>query len=270
MVKEIITYPTPPSVEYATDVRVFDDDLFTLIDDLKDTIKANKLDGLAAYQIGNYFNVVVIQQDNGDYLELINPRVINPQGKVTTQETTSYFPDLSANVQRYETISVIYQDREAKQHSLKADGNLSILSQRKIDYTFGSTFLNKLSKEEKKRFEKKLQFGSNVAIPESCPVVSYKDYLHKLSNIFLVIIAVLLVSSFFISEETTLEMIWDYQLYISYTAVINGFIYLIYGYYEGKKYSSCTSCQIGNLVGTLVISFIKLSVLMILSYFLVY
>jgi len=83
LVKDIITYPTPPSVEYATDVRVFDDDLFTLIEDLKDTIKANQLDGLAAYQIGNYFNVVIIKQDD-DFLELINPRVIIPIGKVTT------------------------------------------------------------------------------------------------------------------------------------------------------------------------------------------
>ena len=268
MVKDIITYPTPPSVEYATDVRLFDENLFTLIDDLKDTINANKLNGLAAYQIGNYFNVVVIKQGD-EFLELINPRVINPIGKITTEETTAYFPGLSAKVPRYEKISVIYQDRESNQHSLKADGELSILLQRKVDYTFGSTFLNKLSKEEKKRFEKKLEFGSNIAIPESCPIVSYKDYLNKLSNIFLVMIALLLVSSFFISDETTLENIWDYQKYISYATVINGFIYLVYGYYEGKRYTSCTSCQIGNLIGTLVISFIKLTVLMILSYFIV-
>ena len=268
MVKDIITYPTPPSVEYATDVRIFDENLFTLIEDLKDTINANKLDGLAAYQIGNYFNVVVIKQGD-EFLELINPRVINPIGKVTTEETTAYFPGLSAKVQRYEKISLIYQDRKANQHSLKADGELSILIQRKVDYTFGSTFLNKLSKDEKKRFEKKLEFGSNIAIPESCPIVSYKDYLNKLSNIFLVVIALLLVGSFFISEQTTLENIWDYQRYISYATVVNGFIYLIYGYFEGKRYSSCTSCQIGNLVGTLVISFIKLTILMILSYFLV-
>ncbi len=268
MVKDIITYPTPPSVEYATDVRIFDENLFTLIEDLKDTINANKLDGLAAYQIGNYFNVVVIKQGD-EFLELINPRVINPIGKVTTEETTAYFPGLSAKVQRYEKISLIYQDREANQHSLKADGELSILIQRKVDYTFGSTFLNKLSKDEKKRFEKKLEFGSNIAIPESCPIVSYKDYLNKLSNILLVVIALLLVGSFFVSDETALENIWDYQRYISYATVVNGFIYLIYGYFEGKRYSSCTSCQIGNLVGTLIISFIKLTILMILSYFLV-
>lgn len=268
MVKEIITYPTPPSVEYATDVRIFDENLFTLIEDLKDTINANELDGLAAYQIGSYFNVVVVKQGD-EFLELINPRVINPIGKITTEETTAYFPNLSAKVPRYEKISVIYQDRDASQHSLKAEGEFSILLQRKIDYTFGATYLSKLTKDEKKRFEKKLEFGSNVAIPESCPIVSYKDYINKLSNIFLIVIALLLVGSFFISDEATLEEIWDYQRYISYATVINGFIYLVYGYYEGKRYSSCTSCQVGNLIGTLTINFIKLTVLMVLSYFLV-
>jgi len=46
LIKDIITYPTPPSVEYVRDIRFFNDGLFTLIEDLKDTIKANKLNGL--------------------------------------------------------------------------------------------------------------------------------------------------------------------------------------------------------------------------------
>ena len=269
MVKEIITYPTPPSVEYATDVRIFNEDLFSLIEDLKDTINKNKCKGLAAYQIGNYFNVVVIKNDDGSFLELINPRLINPNGKITTQETTSYFPGLSANVERYENVSVIYQTRDASQHSLKADGDLSILLQRKIDYTFGSTFLNKLSKDEKKLFEKKLEFGIDVVTPESCPVFSPKDKILKLANILTAFIAILLVGSFFISEKETLEMIWHYQLNTSYLTLFTSLVYIVFGFFEGKKYSSCTSCQIGNMIGTLAIVWVKLTVLMILSSFLV-
>ena len=34
MIKKIITYPTPTGIEYTPDVRVFDDELYSFIDDL--------------------------------------------------------------------------------------------------------------------------------------------------------------------------------------------------------------------------------------------
>ncbi len=266
MIREIITYPTPPSVQYATDVRVFNEEIFSLIQDLKDTIEANSLDGLAAFQIGSYYNVVVVKKDDGEFLELINPRIIGNSGRVTTLERTAYFPGLSANVTRYEKISVVYQDREAKQHSLKAEGDLSILLQRKIDYTFGSSFFNKLNKEEKKLFEKKLDFGSDIAISEACPTKFNRDYITKAINIVMAVMLVLAAASLFISEESSQEL-WSYQKYLFFATIILNIIYFFYAQYEGKKFTSCTSCQIGNIIGTTLISFIKIVVIMLVSYF---
>ncbi len=265
MIKDIVQYPTPPSVEYSTDIRVFDDSLATMITDLKDTIEANDLQGLAAYQIGDQHNVVVVKDENGEFLELINPRIINPKGSVETEETTAYFPGLSAKVNRYESISVIYQDRSGKDHSLKANGNFAILLQRKIDFTFGSSFINKLSKDEKKRFEKKLEHGSNLAIPESCPIFSYKDQINKVLKIIFVVMVVILISLFFVEEQTQAE-VFKYQTYLALSLFIGTIIYFFTGYIEGKRYSSCTSCQIGNLIGTIFIHWMKLIVVFIISY----
>lgn len=266
MIKEIITYPTPPSVEYATDVRVFNEDIFSLIEDMKETIDANSLDGLAAFQIGSYYNIVVIRKDDGTFLELINPRIISTNGKVTTTEKTAYFPNLSAEVTRFETISLIYQDREAKQHSLKADGDLSILLQRKIDYTFGSSFLNKLSKDEKKLFQKKLEFGSNIAISESCPTTFKRDYIIKAINALMIAMVALLIGSLFVGSETS-QKLWNYQTYTFFSVIVLNIVYFFYAQYEGKQFTSCTSCQIGNIVGTAAVSLVKLAVIMLLSYF---
>lgn len=269
MIKKIITYPTPPSVEYATDVRVFNEEIFSLIEDMKDTIQANSLDGLAAFQIGSYYNVVVVKKEQGgDFLELINPRIISQSGKVTTVEKTAYFPKLSANVTRYEIISLVYQDRFGNQHSLKADRDFSILLQRKIDYTFGSSFLNKLSKEEKKLFQKKLEFGSDVAISESCPTVFKRDYITKAINALMLAMVVLLIGSLFVSDETSAQF-WQYQIYLFSIVIVLNIIYFFYAQYEGKRFTSCTSCQIGNIIGTTAISLIKLSVIMLLSYFII-
>ncbi|PNV82459.1 MAG: formylmethionine deformylase [Sulfurimonas sp.] len=268
MLKEIITYPTPPSVKYATDVRVFNEEIFSLIEDIKDTIEANSLEALAAFQIGSYYNIVVVKKEDGSFLELINPRIINQSGRVTTTEKTAYFPGLSAEVTRYETISLVYQDREGKQHSLKADGDLSILLQRKIDYTFGSSFLNKLNKEEKKLFQKKLEFGSDIAISQSCPTVFKRDYIIKVINGLMIVMIILLIGSLFVDDSSSGQL-WEYQTYLFLTSLGLNIIYFFYAQYEGKRFTSCTSCQIGNIIGTSVILLLKLFVIMLLSYFII-
>lgn len=266
MIKEIITYPTPPSVAYGTDVRVFNEEIFSLIQDMKDTIEANSLEGLSAFQIGSYFNVVVVKQEDGEFLELINPRLISNSGRVTTTEKTAYFQNLTAEITRYETVGVVYQDRDGNQHSLKASGAFGILLQRKIDYTHGSSFINKLSKKEKKLFERKLKFGANIAISEVCPTTFKRDYIIKAINIVLIAMVILLVSSLFLSKEITANF-WSYQLYASLLAISLNIIYFFYAQYEGKRFTSCTSCQIGNIIGTSVILLIKLSIITLVSYF---
>ncbi len=267
MVKNIITYPTPPSVEYSTDIRILTDEISSLIDDLKDTIEENSLDALAAFQIGSMYNVIIVKQEDGGFLELINPRVFNTKGSVTTTEKTAYFPGLSAQVTRHEKISVIYEDRELQQKSLKAEGGFSILLQRKIDYTFGSSFLNKLSIEEKNIFEKKLEFGSDVAISEVCPTTFKRDYLLKVINIMMIAMLVLFASSFFIELDEGGNSLWDYQLYLSFATLGLSITYFFFAQYEGKLFSSCTSCQIGNILGTFAIICIKLTCIMAVSYF---
>ena len=269
MIKDITTYPTPPSVEYSTDVRTFTNEIASIIDDLKDTIEENALQALTAFQIGSMYNIIVLKNEDGSYLELINPRMLSTKGSVTTQETTAYFPGLSANVTRHEKISVIYEDRNLEQHSLKAEGDLSILLQRKIDYTFGSSFLNKLSVEEKAIFEQKLELGSNIAISEVCPTTFKRDYITKFINILLVGLVLVLFGSLFIDSQETLNTVWNYQLYLSYITLGLSVIYFFYAQYEGSTYSSCTSCQIGNIIGTVVIIFFKLSSIMLLSYFVI-
>ena len=267
MVKKIITYPTPLSVEYATDVRVFNDELFALIDDLKDTINENNLDGLAAYQIGSYYNVVVVK-DGEDFLEIINPRLIGHSGSVETQESTAYYPGRSALIKRFETISIVYQDRDGKDKTLKASGDLAILLQRKIDYTFGATFIQKMSKENKKHFEKGLDANSMIASSQTegsyCPRIFIRDKIILAANIITALLLLLLIVGFFVTDKSA---IFTMQLYGASTVVLLDIIYFFYAQYEGKKYVSCTSCQIGNIIGTTAISLLKLSVIVGISYY---
>jgi peptide deformylase len=270
MVQTIIQYPTPLSVEYATDVRVFDEKLFALIDDLKDTINENNLDGLAAYQIGNYHNVIVLKKDD-DFLEIINPRLIGHSGTLESEEKTAYYPNKSALIKRFESVSIVYQDRNGKDKTLRASGKLAVLLQRKIDYTFGATFIHKMSKNEKERFEaslsstgKSLKESQTQPEGEYCPRTFSRDKILLFANIVTAGMFILLLASFFMDA---IETLWKVELYGAFTVVLLDILYFFYAQYEGKKYISCDSCQLGNIIGTVAISLGKLSVVMALAYY---
>ncbi len=262
MVQEIITYPRPLSLEYGTDVRIYDAKLFALLEDLKDTIKANNLQALSAYQIGSYFNVIVFRNEAGEFIEMVNPVQISHSGESIEEETTFYYGNRSAKVKRFTDISVIYEDRKGKNHSLKLSNDAARIIQRKLDYLFGSTFLDRLSKDEKEKFEAKLSLGADVGKENYCPTTFVRDKIIKAINLLLLAMVLLFFVSFMVDAS-----LWQYQLYSSFIVLFLQIVYFFYAQYEGKKYSSCVSCSIGNIIGTTFISFIRLSLVMIPSYF---
>lgn len=267
MVKDIVTYPATPSLEFGSNVRFFNDELFDTIQDLKDTMYANDLDALAAFQIGSSLSVVVIKKDEG-YLELVNPRVLKREGKANPIERTAYFPGMSATTTRYEKIKLMYEDREGNQQFLEADGDLSITIQRKIDYLFGSNFRVRLDEDERKLFDSKLEFGTDAITQNDCPTVFKRDRILQAFKILFVVGLLGVLSSFFIGEDslTTLQTVENY-IVISMALLI--VIYFFYAQYEGKQYKHCTSCQIGNIIGTSIFLLIKLVVLSLASYFII-
>jgi len=266
MVKEIVKYPTTPSLEFGGNVRFFNEELFALIQDLKDTIEAKGLNALAAFQIGSPYAVIVIKKEDGVYLELINPRIIKREGSVEPIETTAYFPGLSAKTKRYEKIKVMYEDRDAKQQFLEADGELSIIIQRKLDYLFGSNFRIRLSDEERKLFDSKLEFGTDAITDNGCPTVFKRDRILQLFRVLFISAIIGLVASYFVDADTLEELVTveDYLMGSLLGLIV---IYFFYAQYEGKQYKNCSSCQIGNIIGTSAILLFQLAILFGVKYF---
>jgi len=259
MIKEIIKYPQTPSAQFNAPVRAFDDDLRQLLEDLKDTIEANNLEALSAYQIGNPFNVMIVKKD-GQFLEMINARILQKKGKITTDETTTYFPDLSASVTRDKEIKVMYETRDAQQKYLDAVDNFAVLLQRKIDYNFGTNFRFRLNDKEKEKLDMKLTYGKDVLLNDTCPQTFQRDKILKVINILLLAIVVGIGSKFIISDSfiPTVTTYLDYTFMADFILLV---IYFFYAQYEGAKYTSCISCQIGNIIGVTIIHLAKLAVL---------
>ncbi|PTB83584.1 hypothetical protein C9926_02140 [Sulfurovum lithotrophicum] len=125
-----------------------------------------------------------------------------------------------------------------------------------------------MNEEEKNLFDAKLENNSNSITAQSCPSSepsTIKNML-RLITITLIIGAIGTALGLFVSGSflNTLHHIENYlMLFVLFSIVV----YIFVAKYEGKKYSHCTSCQIGNILGTAFIQSIRLGLLAVTNYF---
>lgn len=244
MIKDIITYPDKRINTISPDRRTFDEELHTVIKDLKDTMEAHNVNAMAAIQIGVPISVIVLKEDDGSYMEIVNPRIIGKTGLSESEESTLYFPNVTHSVKRFEKIKLIYQDRNGNQQSLKAEGERAKLLQRKIDYVYGGTLANRMKDKGRKEFEKELAAGGVQGSFETCPAVFKRDYVASVLKKILFFIFIADIASFFVSHQTLLSI----HKYAGYGIVIASILVVVYffvGYYELKVEKSCSSCKMG-------------------------
>jgi len=159
----IITYPDKRLKLRSKEVTVFDNKLHSFLDDMFETMIQTNGIGLAAVQVNKAINVLIICLPNDDEegtqerintLEIINPTLTHSEGSTVYQEGCLSVPKFYEDVERFEKISITYQDRDGKDCSLDADALLSIAIQHEIDHLLGKLFIEKLSYGRRKKFEK--------------------------------------------------------------------------------------------------------------------
>ena len=110
-IRTILTEGDPALNKVCHPVTKFDDKLADLLDDLKETLaKANGL-GLAAPQVGILRRAVIVVDDNGEMLELVNPEIIDQKGEQDGLEGCLSVPGKWGYVKRPEWVKVKAQDR---------------------------------------------------------------------------------------------------------------------------------------------------------------
>ncbi len=264
MIKDILIYPDKKINIIAPDLRSFDDELKSVIKDLKDTIEANNLQALAAGQIGTPIAVIVVKQDDGSYLEIVNPRIIKKEGFVSSTESTPYFPDKEYTVKRFKKIKLIYQDPKGEQHSLSADGDFAILLQRKIDYVFGGTLTSRLDLKTRQKVEYDLEsegFGG------ACPTVFKRDYVMSMLQKVLFFIFLTIFAPLLSFERGTLDSMMTFDKYATGVAIVLLIAYFYVAYGESKKYGRCSSCQMGNIVSNTLLYSALTAIISTAAYF---
>ncbi|WP_303691179.1 peptide deformylase [Megamonas hypermegale] len=127
--------------QQAQPVARIDKKIRTLLDDMAETMyKANGV-GLAAPQVGESIQVVVIDVGEG-LIELVNPEIVRMEGAETDSEGCLSVPEIYGDVERAAKVSVKYLNRQGKNHRITATGLLARCLQHEIDHLHGRLFID--------------------------------------------------------------------------------------------------------------------------------
>lgn len=132
----------------AEPVEVIDDSLRKLAADMIETMYTQEGVGLAAPQVGVskrmfvYDNVTVPY--GTDPKVLINPEIVEMEGKVRGEEGCLSIPEIKDLVDRAEKVTVAGQDLDGNELEIQADGMAARIFQHEIDHLDGVLFVDRV------------------------------------------------------------------------------------------------------------------------------
>ena len=124
------------------EVKSFNKELCVLLDDMKETVRAENGAGLAAPQIGISRRVVVIDVEEG-FFEMVNPVIVAQKGEQRGAEGCLSVKGKQGTVTRPNKVKVEYRDRTGKKHKLTAEGFFARAVCHELDHLDGILYIDK-------------------------------------------------------------------------------------------------------------------------------
>jgi peptide deformylase len=162
MVLPIYLYGQKVLRKRATEVAKVTPELAKLADDMLETMYQSNGIGLAAPQVGRSIRLIVAdvageEEEKHPYF-LFNPTVTERKGGIAAEEGCLSVPGVWADVERPESITVEYMDKDGKRQVLRGiDGLLARCIQHEIDHLDGVLFVDKISATDRTLNEGKLK-----------------------------------------------------------------------------------------------------------------
>lgn len=160
-IRPILTTPNPVLKQVSKPVEAVTDDIRTLMDDMLETMYAAPGIGLAAIQIGEPVNVIVMDLA-GEGEEPAPQYFVNPEILESVEETQPYdegclsVPDVFNTIERPEKVKLTYLDYNGKRVTEYATGLYAVCIQHEMDHLKGILFIDYLSRMKRERAVKKV------------------------------------------------------------------------------------------------------------------
>jgi len=166
-IRPILTVPNPILKQVSKPVAKVTNATRTLMDDMLETMYAAPGIGLAAIQIGEPLNVIVMDLARDG--EAKQPRYfVNPEILESVEETQPYsegclsVPDVYEDIDRPERVQVTYLDYNGERVTEWAEGLYAVCIQHEMDHLKGVVFIDYLSRLKRSRAVKKVQKGERM------------------------------------------------------------------------------------------------------------
>jgi len=147
-VRKIIQVGDPTLREKSKPVEKIDDEIKTLLDDMKETVVAADGAGLAAVQVGVLKRVFVVNVEDEGYFEFINPVITKTAGTQKGKEGCLSVQHKSGVVERPNKVVVKAFDREGRLFKLTAYGFFARAVCHEYDHLDGVLYTDKATNIE--------------------------------------------------------------------------------------------------------------------------
>ena len=161
-IRPILTVPNPILKQVSKPVAKVTDTTRALMDDMLETMYAAPGIGLAAIQIGEPLNVIVMDLARDG--EKPQPKFfVNPEILESVEETQPYnegclsVPEVYEDIDRPERVQVTYLDYNGERVTEWAEGLYAVCIQHEMDHLKGVVFIDYLSRLKRDRAVKKVR-----------------------------------------------------------------------------------------------------------------
>jgi peptide deformylase len=167
-IRPILTAPNPILKQVSKPVEAVTDDLRALMDDMLETMYDAPGIGLAAIQVGEPLQILVLDvahdEDEPKPQYFVNPEIIWASEDLSTyEEGCLSVPEFAAEVDRPAAIRLRYLDYDGKEQEMHADGLLATCIQHEMDHLKGVLFIDHLSNVKRNMIVRKLIKASKQA-----------------------------------------------------------------------------------------------------------
>ena len=149
-VKQVVQVGDPVLRKKCEPITEFDETLWAILDDMRDTVKAENGAGLAAPQIGLSMRMAVVDVEEG-YFEFINPVIHSVKGEQEGWEGCLSVRGKSGIVNRPMKVKISYQDRNGERKTLQAKGFFARAICHEFDHLDGVLYIDKASHLEEEK-----------------------------------------------------------------------------------------------------------------------
>jgi peptide deformylase len=159
-VRTILHYPDARLRQPGLKVESFTPDLDQLIEDLAETMYAAPGVGLAATQIGEPWQVFVVdcasEGEPSDFRVFVNPEIVSTEGTRLFEEGCLSFPGAREELERADKVRVRAQTRGGEAFEFEAEGLLATAIQHEYDHLQGVLMIDKLGPLKKRLLHRKM------------------------------------------------------------------------------------------------------------------